>query len=146
VKLWMRTIAAVVLVATLGVPLGIAGEGYVCATGARMDSSARLACERCALRGVVLDASARRALAYRSIGRPCCTYVAAVGLPTATLAGTPSLAAAQISARAGSAIALAPGMDLSLAPAVPTGGRDLVPHLHQAGPASATRSVNHLRL
>ena len=90
-----RTIAVLVLLSTLGVPLGIAGEGYVCATGMRMDSSARGACERCALKGVVLDARARRALAYRSIGRPCCTYVASIPLPAAELAGAPTLVTAQ---------------------------------------------------
>ena len=99
-KFWMRVVAMVVLVSTLGVPLGIAAEGYVCASGARMDVSAVHACAACATRGLALDARSRRALEHRSIGRACCTYVSSTALPQAVTAASAALAAAQSCARA----------------------------------------------
>ncbi len=148
-KLWMRAMAVVVLVSTLGVPLGIAAEGYVCASGARMDASAMHACAACATRGLALDASARRALAYRSIGRPCCTYVASTALPQAVTAASASLVAAESCARAAHApvVAACPasaGVLAFVAPPLLAAAR--APDPGAPGPLPASRSTDSLRL
>jgi len=149
VKLWTRVAALVVLVSTLGVPLGIAAEGYVCASGARMDAAAMRACANCASRGLALDASTRRALAHRSIGRACCTYVAAAALPQAVTAVSASLAAAEACARAAHAPAMAAcpaplGTLALVAPPPLPGARPCDPG--GAAPLSASRATTNLRL
>jgi hypothetical protein len=145
----MRVVAMVVLVSTLGVPFGIAAEGYVCASGERMDASAMHACAACATRGLGLDASARRALAHRSIGRACCTYVASTALPQAVTAASASLVAAEACARAAQApvVAVCPALALALdfaAPPLLAAAR--APDPGEPGPLPASRSTDNLRL
>ena len=148
-KLWMRVVAMVVLTTTLGVPLGIAAEGYVCASGARMDGAAMRACVNCASRGHALDASARRALEHRSIGRACCTYVNSNAPPEAVSAGTASLDDFAACARAAHApvVAACPAAADGRAPASPPPLADAWPS-DPGGAASPVTSypTDNLRL
>ena len=67
-----RVIGALLLTSLSATPLGVAAEGYVCASsGVRMTHEARIACEHCA-------PAKQAAAAYE---RPCCVYVGATALP-----------------------------------------------------------------
>jgi hypothetical protein len=79
-----RLIGAILLTSLSATPLGVAAEGYVCATsGVRMTHEARIACEHCA---PVKQATT----AYE---RPCCVYVGATALPPVLSAASIALAA-----------------------------------------------------
>ncbi len=78
---WMRLAALVVLVGTLGAPLGVAAEGYVCVTGMRMDIATVHACSHCA----PLPAGAT---SKHSLARACCTYVGSSALPDVVTDGS----------------------------------------------------------
>ena len=67
-----RLIGAFLLTTLSATPLGVAAEGYVCATsGVRMTHEARIACEHCA------PVKAAQA----AFERPCCVYVGTTALP-----------------------------------------------------------------
>jgi len=100
-----RLIGAILLTSLSATPLGVAAEGYVCATsGARMTHEARIACEHCA---PVKQATP----AYE---RPCCVYVGATALPPVLSAASLSLAAPVRAAQA-----LPPTVTVQAATALP---------------------------
>jgi hypothetical protein len=68
-----QLIGAILLASLSASPLGVAAEGYVCATsGVRMSHAARVACVHCA------PAQGAEKAAFE---RPCCVYVGATALP-----------------------------------------------------------------
>jgi len=68
-----RLLGAILLTSLSATPLGVAAEGYVCATsGVRMTHEARIACTHCA--------PAKQA-PVAQFERPCCVYVGGTALP-----------------------------------------------------------------
>jgi len=69
-----RLIGILLLTSLAATPLGVAAEGYVCASsGVRMSPREKAACTHCA--------PATDAAPARSFERPCCVYVGATALP-----------------------------------------------------------------
>ena len=105
-----RVLGAFLIMSFSAAPLGVAAEGYVCASGVRMvhGAAAPAGCAHCA----PTDAG-RRA----TFERPCCVYVGATALPPVLTATAVALAAP---VRA--AAAVPPGMATSAAPAIDPAG------------------------
>ncbi len=86
---WVRLVGLVSLVAFAASPLGVAAEGYVCASGQRMvhDGTAKTAaCAHCR------PSAPSRAAAQPSFERPCCLYVGSTAVPpVASAASAPAL-------------------------------------------------------
>ena len=100
-----RLVAALLLTSLAATPLGVAAEGYVCASsGVRMKPEARAACVHCAPQADPKPA--------RSFERPCCVYVGAAALP-------PVLSVAQIAlaAPARAVATVPPGVTVTVSPA-----------------------------
>ena len=99
-----RLIGALLLTSLAAAPLGVAAEGYVCASsGMRMNAEAKAACSRCA--------PATDAAPARSFERPCCVYVGATALPPVL-----SVASIALAAPARAAVAVPPGMTVTASP------------------------------
>ena len=68
-----RLIGVILLTSLSATPLGVAAEGYVCATsGARMSHQSIAVCPHC---------GPAKAAAKATFERPCCVYVGATALP-----------------------------------------------------------------
>ena len=99
-----RLIGVLLLTSLAATPLGVAAEGYVCATsGMRMNREAKAACTHCA----PADAAP-----VRSFERPCCVYVGATALPPVL-----SVAHIALAAPARAAAIVPPGVTASVSPA-----------------------------
>lgn len=99
-----RLIGVLLLTSLAATPLGVAAEGYVCASsGMRMTPTAKAACTHCA------PADAPPA---RSFERPCCVYVGATALPPVL-----SVAHIALAAPARAAAIVPPGVTVSVSPA-----------------------------
>ena len=80
-----RLIGAILLTSLAATPLGVAAEGYVCATsGARMTHQAIATCPHCG------PAHAPAQAAYE---RPCCVYVGGTAVPPVLSASSIALVA-----------------------------------------------------
>lgn len=77
-RVWSRWIGLVLLAAFVASPLGVAAEGYVCASGMRMVHNGTLATAACAH---CLPATGSRGAGRASLERPCCLYVGSTTLP-----------------------------------------------------------------
>jgi len=75
-----RIVGALLISCLSAAPLGVAAEGYVCASGARMvhDTSAP-ACTHC--RSTAPQVSGQPSPVLAAFERPCCTYVGSASLP-----------------------------------------------------------------
>ena len=86
---WVRLVGLVSLVVFAASPLGVAAEGYVCASGQPMvhnGTAKTAACAHCR------PSAAWRAAAQASFERPCCLYVGTTALPpVASAASAPAL-------------------------------------------------------
>ena len=68
-----RLLGALLLTSLSATPLGVAAEGYVCASsGVRMTHQARIACTHCA---------PAKPAPVAEFARPCCVYVGGTALP-----------------------------------------------------------------
>ena len=100
-----RLIGALLLTSLAATPLGVAAEGYVCASsGMRMSHVAQAACAHCA--------PAKDATPARSFERPCCVYVGATALPPVL-----SVANMALAAPARAVATVPPGVTITASPA-----------------------------
>ena len=100
-----RLLGALLLVSFAATPLGVAAEGYVCAsTGKRMMPKAKAACVHCA--------PSADAAPARSFERPCCVYVGATALPPVL-----SVAHIALAAPARAVATVPPGVTVTVSPA-----------------------------
>ena len=98
-------LGALLLVSFAATPLGVAAEGYVCAsTGTRMMPKAKAACVHCAPSADATPAG--------SFERPCCVYVGATALPPVL-----SVAHTALAAPARAVATVPPGVTISALPA-----------------------------
>jgi len=116
----MRIVSRIVgalLISCLGAaPLGVAAEGYVCASGVRMaHNTTQAACPHCRFPGAPVQAA---------FERPCCTYVGSTALPPVLTTSGPSVSDAPRAAFATpGTTALAGGaMSLGAIPSFDSGG------------------------
>ena len=104
-----RLLGALLITSFSAAPLGVAAEGYVCASsGARMVHTSPASCAGCT------PSAPTQGAAFE---RPCCVYVGATALPPVLSAATIALAAP---ARA--AAAVPPGLSVQASAALPLQG------------------------
>ena len=100
-----RIIGALLLASLSAAPIGVAAEGYVCASsGKRMMPKAKAACVHCA--------PAPDAAPAGSFERPCCVYVGATALPPVL-----SVAGIAFAAPARALATVPPGLTVIASPA-----------------------------
>jgi hypothetical protein len=116
-----RLIGALLITSFSAAPLGVAAEGYVCASsGARMVHMSPSACAHCA--------PAARPAPTAAFERPCCVYVGANALPPLLSATAIALAAPVRAAET-----IPPGLSVQASTAIPLAG---VPVFESGGPES----------
>jgi hypothetical protein len=115
----VNRIVGVLLISCVGAaPLGVAAEGYVCASGARMvHNTSAPACTHCSA-----SASVPVRAAFES---PCCTYVGSASLPpvmTVASSGVPAAHRSVLIATPGVTAIAGPAHALGAIPQFDSGG------------------------
>jgi hypothetical protein len=128
-----RIVGAVLISCVSAAPLGVAAEGYVCASGVRMvhDASAP-ACTNC--RPAAPQSSGQPSPAQAAFERPCCIYVGSTSLPPVlTVAPSGALAAQR------SVPVATPGVTAIAGPAT---ALDAIPQFESGGSGSSPPVVS----